>query len=129
MEAIIEIIIKILAEILLQFLAEVPFEWLRFNAKKENPRLFAFSLSFFLGIVAGIISLVVFKDHFIPNVIYRSVNLVVTPVLVGGLFVYIHDHRNYRTDRLYLFSSFWNAYVFALCVAVIRFILAGHGNN
>ncbi len=109
----------------MQILVELPFEWLRLSNKKTNPELFAFSLSVFLGIVVGLISVVAFKAHFIPDVVLRSVNLIVTPLLIGGLFAYIHDHRNYRADRLYLFSSFWNAYIFALSVAVVRFLLAG----
>lgn len=120
MEFILELIFQLIGEIFFQILAELPFEWLRFK-KKENPQLFSFSLSMFLGIIAGIISLFILKEHLIANMTLRIINVIIGPVLIGKLFVFLHGKRNYREDKLYLFSSFWSAYIFALSIAVIRF--------
>lgn len=121
MEFIFELLFQFLAEVFFQALAELPFEWLRFN-KKESPGLFSFSLSTFFGIAVGVISIFVLKEHFITNTTFRIVNLILTPILIGKMFVMLHGKRNHKEDKLYLFSSFWNAYVFALSIAVIRFI-------
>lgn len=116
-----EFLFQFLAEVLFQALVELPFVWLGFN-KKESPGLFSFSLSTFLGIVIGVISIFVLKEHFITNISLRVINLILGPILIGKVFVVMHGKRKNREDKLYLFSSFWNTYIFALSIAIIRFI-------
>ena len=121
MEAIIEIIFYFLGELFYAILINFPFEWIGLDGRYKDSKFFSLSLCTFLGVFVGVISLFIFKDHMITSHFLRMVYVMVAPIMIGSLFVLIHSNRNYNKDKLYLFSSFWNAYVFALSIALIRF--------
>lgn len=119
---------QFLAEMVFQFLCQLPFEWIFFPIRQDhlgrpkNDGMYMFLFCMILGLCVGAISLVVIKENLIYNEICRFLNLFITPYLVGKFIFWLHDRRTYLDDRIYLFDRFWNAYIFAFAMTMIRFI-------
>jgi len=126
MEFIFEIIFQILGEILLQLgfeaLAELGVHSLANTAKRpKNPVLS--TIGFLLwGAIAGGISLLIFPTSPISNLVFRKINVLVTPVAVGGVMMLIGRLRDKRGQDLVRLDRFGYAFVFALAMAIVRYI-------
>jgi hypothetical protein len=129
MEFVFEIVFQFLGEILLQvlfeFLVELGLHSLRKKPKKPgNPILstIGFVLS---GALAGGISLLVLPHSLISNIAYREANLIVTPLIAGGVMMLVGRQRDRRGSALGGLDRFGYAFMFALSMAVIRFVATG----
>lgn len=126
MEFIFEIIFQILGEILLQlgfeFLAELGVHGLADTVKRpKNPVLS--TIGFVLwGAMAGGISLLIFPTSPISNLLFRKINILVTPVAVGGVMMLIGRQRDKWGQNLVRLDRFGYAFVFALAMAIIRYL-------
>jgi hypothetical protein len=126
MEFIFEILLQFFGEILLQLLFELvaelglhsltaPFE------KPKNAVLSAIGFALW-GAIAGGISLLVFPNSPITSIEFRKVNLILTPLIVGGVMMLIGRERDKRGQILVRLDRFGYAFVFAFTMAVVRFI-------
>lgn len=126
MEFIFEIIFQFLGEILLQlgfeFFAELGVHSLADTVKRpKNPVLSTIGFVL-LGAMAGGISLLIFPTSPISNPAFRKINLLVTPVAVGGVMMLIGRQRDKWGQNLVRLDRFGYAFVFALAMAIIRYL-------
>ena len=128
MALILEIVLQFLGEILLQllfeFLAELGFRSLADIFKKPKNGALS-TIGFVLwGAIAGAISLWIFPRSPISDIDLRKLNIVVTPLLVGGIMMLIGRERSKRGQMVMRLDRFGYAFVFALSMAVIRYVWA-----
>ena len=122
-----ELLFEFLGEFLLQAVGEALFE-LGLHSLAEpfrrapNPWLAALGYAAF-GAIFGILSLFVFHTNLVPNP-WRVVNLVVTPIAVGGIMVAMGALRSRRGEPVLRIDRFAYGYLFALSLALIRFYFA-----
>ena len=130
MEIIVELVLgllQILAEVILQIifeaLAELGLRSLREPFRRPEPLhpwLAAIGYSIF-GAIAGGISVWVMPNSFITAAWLRVVNLVVTPIALGGLMAAIGAWRRRRDEEVIRIDRFAYGYLFALGMALVRF--------
>src|SRR5262245_47356007 len=112
-----EFLFEVLGEFLLQAVGEALLE-LGFHSLKEpfrrppNPWLAALGYTLF-GAVFGGLSLLVFPNNLVPHP-WRVVNLIVTPLAVGGLMVLMGAWRAHRGQPVLRIDRFAYGYLFAL---------------
>jgi hypothetical protein len=123
-----EFLFEILGEFVLQALGEAlleiglhslaePFQ------RRPSPWLAAFGYLLF-GAILGGISLLVFPDYMVPAP-WRTVNLLVTPIAVGGLMVAMGHWRARRGDEVLRINRFIYGFLFAATLGAVRFLFAG----
>jgi hypothetical protein len=117
-EAILQIVFEIIAEIGLQGLRE-PFR----RPKPLHP-IFAALCYLAFGALAGWVSLLFFQSPFIHSHFGRVANLVLTPLAAGGIMAAIGAWRQRRGKELIRLDRFAYGYLFALAMAVVRFVYA-----
>ncbi|GAA0296638.1 hypothetical protein GCM10009087_03020 [Sphingomonas oligophenolica] len=126
MEFIFEILLQFLGEILLQvffeFLAELGVHSLADTLKKPKNAVLSTIGFVLLGAMAGGVSLLILPKSLIPNLVFRKVNLLVTPLAAGGVMMLIGRQRGKRGQNLVRLDRFGYAFVFALAMAVVRYI-------
>ena len=83
----------------------------------------AYALLFF-GAIAGGITLWLLPDHMVRNEVLRKLNLLVTPLAAGGMMCLMGAWRARRGDDVLRIDRFAYGYVFALSLALVRFIFA-----
>ena len=123
----IELILEFVGEFLLQVLGEALAELgLRSLAapfrRPPNPWLAAIGYTIF-GALFGELSLLVFPNNFVPGA-WRVVNLIVTPLAVGGVMMAVGAWRARRGESLLRIDRFAYGYLFALSLGLIRFFFA-----
>jgi len=124
----IEFIFEIVGEFLLQALVETLAE-LGLHSLGEpfrrppNPWLAGLGYAIF-GAIAGGITLWLLPDHMVRNEVLRKLNLLVTPLAAGGMMCLIGAWRARRGDDVLRIDRFAYGYVFALSLALVRFIFA-----
>jgi hypothetical protein len=122
-----EFVLEVLGEFFLQVIVEALVE-LGFHSLAEpfrrppNPWLAAIGYALF-GAIFGGISLLVFPNNLVPGA-WRVANLVVTPLAVGGFMVMMGAWRARRGESVMRIDQFVYGYLFALCLALVRFYFA-----
>ena len=122
-----ELVLEVLGEFLLQVVGEAFLE-LGFHSlaepfrKPPNPWPAALGYALF-GAIFGGLSLLVFPTNLVPQP-WRLVNLVVTPLAVGGIMVLMGAWRAKRGQPVLRIDRFSYGYLFALSLAFIRFHFA-----
>lgn len=123
-----EFLVSVLGEFLLQLLGEVLLEF-GFQSLAEpfrrqpSPWLAALGSAVF-GAVAGGLSLLVLDHHLTPAGWPRTLNLMFTPVAVGLAMSFMGAWRARRGQPVMRIDRFLYGYVFALAMAVVRFVFA-----
>ena len=122
-----EIVLEVLGEFLLQVVGEVLLELGLHSLaepfrKAPNPWLAAFGYALF-GCIFGGLSLLPFPTNLVPGP-WRFVNLVVTPLAVGGLMSAMGAWRARRGEPVLRIDKFAYGYLFALMLALMRFFFA-----
>lgn len=115
-ELLLQLVFEVLAEFGLRSLSE-PFR------KPPNPWVAALGYAIF-GATAGGISLYVLPDSLIHGETWRLANLIVTPVMAGLAMAALGAWRSRRGQQTIRIDRFSYGYLFALCMAVVRFFLA-----
>ncbi|MBT9507946.1 hypothetical protein [Rhodoferax sp.] len=122
-----ELVLEVLGEFLLQVVGEALLE-LGFHSlaepfrKPPNPWLAALGYALF-GAIFGGLSLLAFPSNLVPQP-WRLVNLVITPLAVGGIMVFMGAWRAKRGQSVLRIDRFSYGYLFALSLAFIRFQFA-----
>ena len=115
-EFLLQAIVEALVELGLHSLAE-PFR------RPPNPWLAALGYTMF-GAAAGGLSLLLFPSHLVAGQAWRVANLLVTPAAVGGLMCLMGAWRGRRGDTVLRIDRFAYGYLFALSLALVRFLFA-----
>ena len=129
MEFVFELLFQIVGEIVLQAIFEVLFELgIRSLADPlRGARSAVLSVIGFVlwGFIAGGLSLLILPTSLITDPRLRVANLVITPIVVGVLMALIGKARLKRGQNLVLIDRFGFAFIFAISMALVRFIWAG----
>lgn len=110
-----QIVAELLAEIGLRSLAE-PFK----RSEQANPILAGVGYSLY-GAIAGGISLLSPRIFTAPSWM-RLLNLIVAPIACGLIMAYVGKLRERRGDAPMRMDTFIYGYLFALAMAVVRYI-------
>ncbi|KHS43198.1 MULTISPECIES: hypothetical protein [Novosphingobium] len=128
MEFFFEIFLQFFGEIIVQVLAELLAEFgIRSLADPvREPRTPVYSMVGYTlwGLIAGAISLFLFPASAIRNPAFRTINLVVTPLVIAAIMAMLGRARNKRGQLLVRLDRFGYAYLFAFSMALVRFIWA-----
>lgn len=122
-----ELLFELVGEFLLQAIGEALVE-LGLHSVAEpfrrppNPWLAALGYTIF-GAVLGGLSLLAFPANLVPET-WRVVNLVATPLAVGGIMAAIGAWRARRGESVLRIDRFAYGYLFALSLALVRFFFA-----
>lgn len=120
-------------ELLLEFIGQIVTEILcklGLHAIKEpfrrppNPFFAAIGYTLF-GVLAGLISLLIFPRHMVTLAALRWVNMIVTPLATGAVMALLGAQRARRGQTVLRIDRFWYSYLFALALAIVRFFWAG----
>ena len=129
MEFIIELLFSILGEICLQIVFEVLADFglksfaETMRAKKRNPIL-AFVGFALLGIIAGGLSLLLFRNHLLKPHWLRVTWLVIMPLMVGKVMSLIGSFWETKHRERTRLETFINGWAFALAMGLVRFFFA-----
>jgi hypothetical protein len=128
MEFIFEIALQFLGELLLQvvfeFLAEIGFRSLE-DTFKEPKNAVLSTIGFVLwGAIAGGISLLILPKSPISSLVFRKINLIMTPLIAGGIMVVLGHMRSKKGQDLVRIDRFGYAFVFAFSMAIVRYFWA-----
>ncbi len=115
-EFLLQALVEALAELGLHSLGE-PFR------RPRNPWMAGLGYAIF-GAIAGGITLWLLPDHMVRNEVLRKLNLLVTPLAAGGVMCLMGAWRARRGDEVLRIDRFAYGYVFALSLALVRFIFA-----
>jgi hypothetical protein len=126
MEFIFEIVVQFVGEIILQLIFEAIAELgIRSLAdtfrRPKNPALSTIGFTLW-GIAAGALSVWISPTSHIHDPFFRKLNLIVTPAAVGFLMMLLGKIRLKKGQELMGLDRFGYAFVFALAMALIRFI-------
>jgi hypothetical protein len=124
----IEFLFELIGEIIIQFIAEAAAEAGMHSLSdarsyKASPWLAGVGYALF-GAIAGGITLWLLPEHLVRNEVLRKLNLLVTPLAAGGLMCLMGAWRARRGDTLLRIDRFAYGYVFALSLALVRFVFA-----
>ena len=116
-EIVLQVAFELLAEFGLQSIA-APF--------RKRPNVFLGSVGYaLLGAAAGGLSLWIVPMLLMPSHAARVVNLLLTPVVSGGVMVLIGRWRQKRDQELIMLDRFAYGYLFAFTMAMVRFAFGG----
>lgn len=124
LEAVLQFVLELLLQLVFEVLAELGLRSLSEPFRKPpNPWVAALGYAIF-GATAGGISLYVVSDSLIHGETWRWLNLIATPVLAGLAMAALGAWRGRRGQRAIRIDRFSYGYLFALCMALVRFFLA-----
>lgn len=116
---------EILFEILLQIIVELLAEGLSRKEIHKSTALLSPAISMlgylFLGMMAGGISLLFFPESFLQNATLRAINLIIAPVVIGGIMCFIGRLRIKKGQKTVRLDTFSYAFLFAFGMAAARF--------
>lgn len=123
-EFLIELLGEFLIQLVLEIVAEFGIRWLA-EPFRRRPRPWLAALGYIVfGIIAGVLSLLVFRAHFIRQPAAQILNLIVTPLTVGLAMWTLGQWRAKRGETVLGIDRFWYGYLFALALALCRFWFA-----
>jgi hypothetical protein len=123
-----ELLVQFMGEFLLQAVGEALVE-IGLHSLAEpfrrpsNPWLASVGYAIF-GALLGFLSLLVFHQHLTPAGAPRLLNLVLTPLVVGGVMSAMGSWRRRRGEALFRIDRFSYAFLFALTLALVRYKFA-----
>lgn len=129
MEFIVEVLLELFGEVLLQVvlqaLAEAGLHAVHKPGSRPQASAWLLVLGYtLLGLAVGGLSLLVFPHSLLQGQAVRLVGLVLTPVASGLAMSLIGAWRQKRGQQLLAMDRFAYGYLFALVVALVRFLWA-----
>lgn len=120
---IVRIVLEILAQAVFELLAEIGMRSLAepFKPSKPPNPFFAVLGYVMLGAIAGGLSLLLPKLLDAPLWL-RILNLIVTPIACGLIMAKLGQIRARREQRIMKLDTFLYGYLFALSMAIVRFV-------
>jgi hypothetical protein len=120
-----EAVLEILAEVIIQLFGEMLLE-LGFHSmasvfeRKRSPTMIFFGYCLW-GAILGGISLWLFPVSFVKTPEVKIINLIITPIAVGGAMVLIGKWRTHKGQDLIPLNKFFYGFIFALSMALVRY--------
>ena len=115
LELVVPLFAEFLAELALHQLGQIP--WMR-----KTGRVVLTAIMYFgAGVVAGLISLLIFPKAFARSSALPGISLVITPILGGVLMSYIAWFRVRTWDRTIRLETFAYGFLFAFAMTLLRF--------
>lgn len=123
-EFLIEIFVEFLIQLFVEALAEAGLHALKdLRNSRMSPWLAGTGYAL-LGAIAGGITVWLLPHYMVHNEVLRKVNLLVTPLAAGGMMTLLGAWRAKRGDPVLRIDRFAYGYVFALSLALVRFVFA-----
>jgi fluoride ion exporter CrcB/FEX len=128
MDALLEFLFNLLGELLLQIVGQILFELgihavgQVFEDRKFSNPWFAGIGNGILGVLAGFLSLLIFHHSLVKHETFRLANLIIMPIVAGSLMWLIGRWRTKREQKTISLESFWQGFIFAFGMALVRFI-------
>jgi len=128
MEIIFEIIFSFFGEILIQLIfelfAEAGFTAISKTRKPAESPILAGIGYFLLGLIAGGVSLLIYKNQFIADPGLQIMNLIFTPIFIGLIMMQIRKGKVKYGKVVTRLDSFTYGAVFAFAMGLVRYIWA-----
>jgi hypothetical protein len=124
MEILFELLGEFVLQIVFEFLAQSIFRALADPFRRNRNIAHSMSGSLLWGTIAGGLSLLVLRHSFITNHSLRVANLMITPLLAASAMVLLAQLRLRSGKALVGLDRFADALIFALSMALVRFVLA-----
>lgn len=118
----VELIFEILLEVFVEGLFELGLYSVQATRNKERNPVLAFVGYVIVGIICGFISLLIFKDYFITSKNLMIINLFLSPLIAGGLFVLLDRYRTKKGSEEVQLGKFLYGFIFAFMIALVRYI-------
>lgn len=128
MELIFEFIFQFVIEVLLQAVVELLVELGYRSAadtlrRPRNPILSTIGF-IIIGAIAGGVSLLILPHSPIQDPMFRTINLFLTPTLLGLMMMLVGNIRQRKGQNLVHIDKFGYAFVFAFVMGLVRYIWA-----
>ncbi|MCW2413263.1 MULTISPECIES: hypothetical protein [unclassified Sphingobium] len=128
MEFVFEVILQFLGELLLQaffeLLAELGLRSLADTMRRpRNPILSTIGFMIW-GTIAGGVSLFILPHSVIEDPSLRTINLFITPVILGAMMALVGQVRLKKGQDLIRLDKFSYAFVFAFFMSIVRYVWA-----
>ena len=128
MEAIFELLFQLLAELLIQCVGELLFDFgiksiVDGDTARRHPVLCFFGNAV-LGLIAGAISVLIFRRHFVENTSLRLAMLFAVAGLAGWGMAEFGKWQEKQGGVRAGLERFLNGFVFALAMGLVRFFFA-----
>jgi hypothetical protein len=125
--AILQFLGELFVQIFFEALAEIGLHSVKETFRRRPNPVFAALGYVILGAIAGGLSLLAFPQAFIASSLGRIINLILTPLVSGVVMVGIGALRRRRDQELVRLDKFGYGFVFALSMAVVRYVWATGG--
>jgi hypothetical protein len=120
MEFLFEIVAEFVLQILFEALMELALHSVKNTLQRQRNPVFS-TIGFLLwGALAGGISLWIFPRSFIADHQIRLLNLILTPLGIGGFMLLVGKQREKRGQSLVGLDRFSYAFAFAFAMALVR---------
>lgn len=123
-ELLFQLVLDIAGQILFEVLTSLGWESLKDSVRPERERtpVLAGFGHFLMGLLAGVVSLLVFGTRLVPRPVIPGLSLILSPIATGIAMHIIGEWwRERGRDRPALFS-FWAGAIFAFGMALVRFV-------
>lgn len=126
MSILLEILLELVVPLFAEFLAELALHELgRIPWMRKTGRVVLTAIIYFgVGLIAGVISLLIFPKAFARSSTLPGISLVITPILGGLLMSYIAWLRVRTWDWTIRLETFGYGFLFAFAMTWLRFLLA-----
>ena len=123
MSILLEILLEFVVPLFAEFLAELALHKLRsMPSMRKTGRVVLTAIMYFgAGVVAGLISLLIFPKAFARSSALPGISLVITPILGGVLMSYIAWFRVRTWDWTIRLETFAYGFLFAFAMTLLRF--------
>ena len=124
MELIFYVIGEVLLQLVIEALVEIGLHSVKEPFKRRPSPGFAAVGYGILGAVLGGFTLLILPNHLTPTGSWRLVNLLVTPIVLGVFMSAVGTWRRRRNEAVFRIDKFSYGYLFALSIAIVRFLFA-----
>lgn len=124
MSILLEILLELVFPLFVEFLAELALHKLRtIPWMRKTGRVVLTAIIYFgVGLIAGVISLLIFPRAFARSSTLPGISLVITPILGGLLMSYIAWFRVRTWDWTIRLETFAYGFLFAFAMTGLRFL-------
>jgi len=125
-EAIFFFLLELVGQVFFELFAELGLRSIgnALGFSKPKNRYLSFLGYIIIASLGAMVSILIFKEHFIKNEAMRIANLILTPIVLGIIMKYRGKKLELNNVSSIRLDSFWYGYVFALTFALVRFFYA-----
>lgn len=124
METVIEILLEFFAQMVLEILAELGLRSIKEPFRRQPRPAYAVAGYILFGGIVGLVSVWLLPQHLIAHEHLRLANLILSPLVAGLVMMLLGHWRRQRRQPLIRLDRFGYGFLFALSIAVVRYLLA-----